>query len=353
MANILDDGEILLVASRGTAPTHGLFKWAQAGASWRGTQLATVNQLSALARHPSLPVVYGTSGIGQDGSIHAWRITQGAAERIGEKPSDGAEPCHLVVDPAGRLLIVTNYTSSTLGIQNLAVDGGFDGPIELIRLKGGGGPDGFRQDDAHPHQAIFHDGTLFVIDLGADLVRAYTIDPAGRGAAALLPAGETVVPAGTGPRHAVVLPDGRLAISGELGSNLIVGRPGSPVTDWANVPSTTRTGPAKTSHLAHLPVRNYPGDLQRSLDGSTVYLANRGQDTISAFDVTGPLPRLLVERDVAAKWPQHMLVRPGRLLVAGNDSDKVMVLPLAGTVPGEPQELFACSGPGWLTPYRE
>jgi len=352
MANLLEDGEILLVASRGTTPTHGLLKWEEAGGSWWSTQLATVNQLSALARHPSLPVVYGTSGIGQDGSIHAWRIAQGAAERIGEKPSDGAEPCHLVVDPAGRLLIVTNYTSSTLGIQALAADGSFEGPIELIRLKGGG-PDGFRQDDAHPHQAIFDAGTLFVIDLGADLVRAYTIDPAKRGAAALVPAGATAVPSGTGPRHAVALPDGRLAISGELGSNLIVGRPGSTAAEWADVPSTSRTGPVRTSHLAHYPVLNYPGDLQRSPDGSTIYLANRGHDTISAFDVTGPVPRLMVERDAAVKWPQHMLVRPGRLLVAGNDSDRVMALPLTGTVPGEAQELFPCPGPGWLLPYRE
>ena len=352
MAHILDDGEILLVASRGTAPTHGLYKWQEADGGWQGTQLATVTELSALARHPSLPVVYGTSGVGQDGSIHAWRMTGGEADRIGEKSSDGAEPCHLVVDPSGRLLIVTNYTSSTLAIQNLAADGGFDGPIELIRLKGGGGPDSFRQDDAHPHQAIVHAGTLFVIDLGADLVRAYGIDPARRGAVALVPAGETAVPAGTGPRHAVVLSDGRLAISGELGSNLVVGRPGNPVTDWANVPSTSRTGPAKTSHLAHLPVRNYPGDLQRSPDGSMVYLANRGHDTISAFDVTGSLPRLLGERDVGAKWPLHMLVRPDRLLVAATDGDKVMALPLAGMMPGEARELFACTSPGWLMPYH-
>jgi 6-phosphogluconolactonase (cycloisomerase 2 family) len=352
MAKLLEDGEILLVASRGAAPTHGLYKWEEADGSWRGTQLATVNQLSALARHPSLPVVYGTSGIGQDGSIHAWQIVGGFAERLGEKASGGAEPCHLVVDPSGRLLIVTNYTSSTLAIQNLAAHGGFDGPIEIIRLRGGG-PDSFRQDDAHPHQAIFDEGRLFVIDLGADLIRAYTIDPAKRGAAALVAAGETGVPAGTGPRHAVALPDGRLAISGELGSNLIVGRPGSAAADWADVPSTSRTGPIRTSHLAHYPVLNYPGDLQRSPDGSTVYLANRGHDTISAFDVTGPLPRLLAERDAAVKWPQHVLVRPGRLLVAGNDSDKVMALPLAGMVPGEAELVFECAGPGWLTLYRE
>ena len=164
----LDTGEALLVASRGATPTHGLYRWTQSNGRWTGKQLATVKQLSALALHPSLPVVYGTSGMGQEGSIHAWRLDGSTASPLGDKLSDGAEPCHLVVDPSGVLLIVTNYTSSTLGIQNLAADGSFDGPIELIKLSGGG-PEADRQDDAHPHQVIFHDGVLFVVDLGAEV----------------------------------------------------------------------------------------------------------------------------------------------------------------------------------------
>ena len=269
----LGPDEALLVAARGTGPQHGLVRFIERDGTWVGRHLATVNQLSSLARHPRLPVVYGTSRIGAGGEIHAWRVIGDDAEDLGTKPSQGGDPCHLVVDPGGRLLIFTNYSTSTIGVQSLDAEGGFEGPLELLRLTGSG-PEIERQDDAHPHQAFFVGDTLFVIDLGADLVREYALRPGARGAAVLVAGRTTAVPSGSGPRHAVMLPDGRLAISGELGSSLLVGRPGDPVETWANVRSTRRTGPAKTRHL-----RNYPGDIQRSEDGRFVYFANRGHDT--------------------------------------------------------------------------
>lgn len=348
MSNVtLSDGEVLLVASRGAEERHGLWSWSSGDHGWAGKQLATVTQLSSLARHPRLPVVYGTSRVGLEGAIHAWRIEGGRAATIGEKSSEGAEPCHLAVDPDGRLLIITNYTTSTLAIQNLAADGSFDGAIELIKLQGGG-PETDRQDDAHPHQALFHDGTLFIVDLGADLLREFTLDPNARGAAALRAGPVTAVPAGSGPRHGVVLPDGRFALSGELGSNLLTGLPRSPVDSWADVPSTLRTGQAKTRHL-----RNYPGDIQRSREGRHVYFANRGYDTISTFDVSGQTPRLVNERDSTVDWPQHLLVLDDHLLIAGWDSSKVVAMPLVDGVPDAAETLFACEGAGWLLVFRE
>lgn len=338
----LAPGQALLVASRGTGPEHGLTRWVQKDGAWQGTRLATVNQLSSLSRHPSLPVVYGTSRVDDDGDIHAWRIEGETAVTLGEKSSAGAEPCHIVVDPTGRLLLFANYTSSTIGVQRLDPQGSFDGPVDLVRLTGSG-PEIERQEDAHPHQLFFVDDTLFVIDLGADLVREFAVDPGRAGAAALRETHQTAVPAGAGPRHGVVLPDGRLAISGELGSNLLVGRPGDRPEAWAHVPSTKRTGPAKTRHT-----RNYPGDIQLSPDGRHVYFANRGYDTISTFDVSGKIPTLVSEIDATVAWPQHLLASADFVLVAGWDSSAVRVLPLDGGRPSDARPLFDCAGAGWL-----
>jgi len=338
----LAPGQALLVASRGTGPEHGLTRWVQKDGAWQGTRLATVNQLSSLSRHPSLPVVYGTSRVDDDGDIHAWRIEGETAVTLGEKSSAGAEPCHIVVDPTGRLLLFANYTSSTIGVQRLDPQGSFDGPVDLVRLTGSG-PEIERQEDAHPHQLFFVDDTLFVIDLGADLVREFAVDPGRAGAAALRETSQTAVPAGAGPRHGVVLPDGRLAISGELGSNLLVGRPGDRPEAWAHVPSTKRTGPAKTRHT-----RNYPGDIQLSPDGRHVYFANRGYDTISTFDVSGKIPTLVSEIDATVAWPQHLLASADFVLVAGWDSSAVRVLPLDGGRPSDARPLFDCAGAGWL-----
>ncbi|WP_336801374.1 lactonase family protein [Kaistia sp. MMO-174] len=339
-------GEALYIASRGVFELHGLTRWALKDGAWKGETLGRAEHLSALAWHPTLPMIYGTSRVGMDGSIHAWRIDGDKAETIGDKASGGAEPCHLTVDPSGRLLVFTNYTTSTLGLQRLAADGSFDGEVALVKLSGGG-PELDRQDDAHPHQAFFVGETLFVIDLGDDSVREFSVDLAKPGAEALKQTRVTRLPAGCGPRHAVVLNDGRLAISGELGSNLLVGHPGAPEGAWQSVPSTTRPGPARTRHR-----RNYPGDIQRSADGRFVYFANRGNDTISTFDVTGLKPRLVSEIDSTVFWPQHLLVQGDRLLVAGWDSSRIAVLTLRDGVPVSAATAFECAFPGWILPQQ-
>lgn len=339
------NNEVLLVASRGTEARHGLWLWRNAGGNWSGRQIGTVDQLSSLTGHPHLPVVYGTAGIAE-GSLHAWRIDAGGEEKIGEIASQGGEPCDLEVDPSGRLLIATNYTSSTLALQRLDANGGFTGNITLVRLSGGG-PEIARQDDAHPHQVFFNGETMIVIDLGADLVREFRVDPDAADDALITEIRATPVPPGTGPRHGVVLADGRLAISGELGENLITGHLGQGVQGWANVRSTRLTGPAKTRWD-----RNYPGDIRRSDDSRHVYFANRSYDTVATFDVTGDVPTLVSELDTTIHWPQHILVRDDYILVAGWDSSRVIAMPLADGVPQGVEPLFDCEGAGWLHAHR-
>ena len=132
-------------------------------------------------------------------------------------------------------------------------------------------------------------------------------------------------------------------MSGELGSNLVVGRLGEPASNWASIRSTRQTGPGKTRWS-----RNYPGDIQRALDGRHVYFANRSLDTISTFDVSGPVPVLVNELDSTVFWPQHLLVTDTHLLVAGWDSSTVVAMPLTDGVPGPAGPLFPIAGPGWL-----
>ncbi len=336
---MLGPGESLLVAARGTGAEHGLWRFAREAGGWAGSQLATVGQLSSLCRHPSLNVVYGSGSV--RGVVLAWRIEGDSAVPLGESLS-GDDPCFLAVDPTGRLLVAINYGTSDLTLLPLAEDGSLTGSFAKLKLEGGG-PDPSRQEAAHPHQAIFHDGMLYVIDLGGDCILSYTVDPAQPGLAALTEAGSVKVPPGTGPRHGVFLPDGRIAVSGELASSLVVGAASAP-PGWTSVVSTHVSGPAKTRSK-----RNYPGDIQRSEDGAFVYLANRGYDTIAAFDVRPETPRLVAEIDATVAWPQHLLVHRGHLLIAGWDSSKVTSIALGSDgVAGKAEPLFDCPGAGWL-----
>lgn len=347
MSNVtLEENEVLLVASRGIEDRHGLWLWRPQDGRWQGRQVGAVRQLSALTGHPSLPVVYGTAGIGQEGSLHAWRIDAAGETKLSEGSSQGAEPCDLEVDPSGRVLIATNYTSSTLTLQRLDARGAFTGKPLSLKLSGGG-PEADRQDDAHPHQAFFIGGTLVIIDLGADRIREFALDPDADDAGLITEIRATAVPPGTGPRHGVVLPDGRLAVSGELGESLIVGHLGAAPEQWANVRSTRLTGPAKTRWE-----RNYPGDIRSSPDGRRVYVANRSYDSLATFDVGGPMPILVSEIDTGVHWPQHILVRPGHVLVAGWDSARVIALSLEAGIPQGVEMLFDCDGAGWLHVHK-
>lgn len=335
----------LFVASRGASPEHGLVRADLRDGAWRLRTLATADQLSALAWHPTLPVVYGTAGVNRTGQLLAWRVGDGAELLADEVAGpEELEPCHVAVDPTGGTVVVTNYTSGQLALWRLAEDGTpLPDPLR-IQLEGSG-PETARQDAAHPHQAVFDPATgqMYVIDLGADLVRSFEVDLSDPATVSAREVATGAVPPGTGPRHAVVLPDGRLAVSGELGSTLVVGRPGS--DEWAVAASTTRTGPARTRHE-----RNYPGDLQLSADGRYVYFANRGYDTISVLDVSGAEPVLVVERDAVVRWPQHIHVRENDILVAGWDSSQIVRLPLVDGVAGEAEELLVVDSPGWILP---
>src|SRR5690606_42038967 len=113
----------LFVASRGASPEHGLVRADLRDGAWRLRTLATADQLSALAWHPTLPVVYGTAGVNRTGQLLAWRVGDGAELLADEVAGpEELEPCHVAVDPTGGTVVVTNYTSRQRAPPGLAED---------------------------------------------------------------------------------------------------------------------------------------------------------------------------------------------------------------------------------------
>ena len=139
--------------------------------------------------------------------------------------------------------------------------------------------------------------------------------------------------------------NGGVAVTGELSETLCVGafdEATGEVRAWRTTPSTGRNGSR----------RNFPGDLIAVPGTDTVYVANRGADTLARFDLAGPEPRLLGEQDAGVRWPQHLAVAGGALLVAGRDSSRVVRLPI--TPQGEPagplRTIADLPRPVWLAP---
>jgi 6-phosphogluconolactonase len=334
----------LYVAGFGSEPEHGLYRFSLRDDGWSGTQLAAAPTLTSLARHPRLPVVYGTAGTSSTGTVLAWTVGPEAAPVLSSVPAGGTEPCHLSVDPQGRWLAVANYSSGSVAVWRLADDGSIGDREQLLELELiGTGSDPDRQEAAHPHQVVLDGDLAYVPDLGADRIRVYRCE--GGPVSRLVREHELEVPAGTGPRHLVVLGNGRVAVSGELRSTILTGTVRDPDSPWHEAASTTRTFPA-----GEAPSRNYPGDITASPDHARAYLANRGHHTVSTFAVDGEAPRLVGELDTGVSWPQHLLLAGDELLVAGRESSNVVALALEDGVPVSSRFLFDCPGAAWLLP---
>ena len=80
-----------------------------------------IDNPSWLLRHPRLDVVYAVNEVRDmngGGAVSAFACdAAGRLALLNQKPSMGADPCHLAIDPAGTSLFVSNY-----GGGNFAAD---------------------------------------------------------------------------------------------------------------------------------------------------------------------------------------------------------------------------------------
>lgn len=138
-----------------------------------------VSELSYLALHPGGGYLYGVSGL-QQGQLHAWRLEDGGRSVVAlgaPVDSGGVEPCHLVVDPTGRHLLVANYGGNQQGSVALFTidDDGSPRPTAVVSRRTRPGPDA-RQAGSHIHQVVpAGDDRVLVVDLGADEVVDYRL----------------------------------------------------------------------------------------------------------------------------------------------------------------------------------
>lgn len=334
---------VLFVAASGERRSNGggLYRYAEdVDGSWARQQLAKVDKLAALCRHPRLPIIYGVSGLAT-GTLHTWVVAGSAIADEQSCSSGGVEPCHVSINPAGSILAVCNYGSGYVSLFSVDDSGSIVGNPVHHRFEGHG-PELARQESAHPHQAVFDpDGLhLTVIDLGSDAVHRLSYE----GTAVV--AHETVAtPPGSGPRHVVTDGSELICISGELDSTVLVPLSES-TAGWRSVRSTKRVGPATTRSP-----RNYPGDIASHPSAPVAYVANRGYDTIGVVSLAAGKSELLQEVDSGAPWPQHILVTDTELLVACADGSRVTALtlnPASGRIIGQARTAFECDGASWL-----
>lgn len=156
---------------------------------------------------------------------------------------------------------------------------------------------------------------MLSVDLGTDSVRVCGPDETAGG---LRLHAETALRPGSGPRHLAFHPDGRTVyVLHELEPQLTVCR-------WD--PGAGRLEPALEVPLAleGLPegVRAYPSAVVAAPDGSAVWVAVRGADTIAAFSLAdgADRPRLTGSVPCGGSRPRDLAADPsGRRLYAANE----------------------------------
>jgi len=302
---------------------------------------------SFLAIHPNGRVLYAVNELEKykgrpTGAVSAFAIARdtGALTRLNEQPSEGGAPCYVSVDRSGRALLVANYAGGSVALLPIQANGSL-GPAAQVVQHTGKGPNAERQEAPHAHCILPDPSNRFALaaDLGADRVFVYRLDLEGR-SLRHIEEGDAVMRAGAGPRHIAFHPTLPLVfVANELDSTVATLRfdPERGALSPQGTLSTVPTGWTGT---------NYPADIHVAATGRTLYVSNRGHNSIAVFSVAEATGALALEQVVSTEgdWPRNFSLDPtGRwLLVANQRSDSVVVFerdPDNGRLTPTPQRL--------------
>jgi 6-phosphogluconolactonase len=311
-----------------TTTSAGIYVFAYDSASGALTERSTLGghgSPSFLARHPILPVLYAVHELdafdGQpQGALTAMRFdpSTGALTVLNTLSTNGLHPCHVSVDRTGRFAFAANYSSGSVAMYALAVDGALHERCDFVQHRGAG-PNVSRQEGPHAHQTVVGPDNrfLYVNDLGTDQVMIYAIDAA---AGKLRPHGYARIQGGAGPRHIDFSPDGRNAyVINELDNtlNAFAVAPDGSLRELQSL-STLPAGYSEVSYCA---------DVHVSADGRFVYGSNRGHNSIAAFarDLNNGLLTAQGRTPTGGAWPRNFALAPGGrvMLVTNQESDDV------------------------------
>ena len=291
---------------------------------------AEVKNPSFVALHPNGKYLYSVSEIADFqgkpvGGVTAFKIhpATGLLTLLNQQSSAGAGPCHLVVDAAGKNVLVANYGGGSVSVLPIAPNGQLSPASSSIQHHGSS-VNKQRQEAPHAHSINLDPANKFAFaaDLGLDKVLIYQFN---RDKGLLIvndpPAG--IVSPGSGPRHFALHSSGKFAfVNNELTSS---------VTSFAY--DATRGGLTEIQTLSTLPEPT-PGNSTAETvvhpTGKFVYVSNRGHNSLAIFECDATTGKLTAmgHQSTEGKTPRNFNIDPsGRYILAANqDSNTVVVL---------------------------
>lgn len=285
---------------------------------------------SFLAIHPKGTFLYSVGEVGnykgkRAGAVSAFAVDpkSGALTHLNTQSSEGGGPCHLVVDKAGRNVLVANYGGGSVACLPIDADGRLRKASSFIQHKGSS-VNPRRQKGPHAHSINVDAGNnfAFAADLGLDKVLIYKLDSEKGTLTPNTPAFGKVAPGG-GPRHFAFHPGGKFAYT----NNEIT----SSVTAFSY---DAKAGVLKDIGTASTLPKGFSGgnstaEVQVSPNGKFVYCSNRGHDSIAIFRVDQATGRLTAigHESTQGKTPRNFGIDPtGSFLIAANQNSSNVVV---------------------------
>jgi len=296
---------------------------------------------SFLAVHPSGRFLYAVGEAADlatyqgkpSGAVSAFGIDRstGKLTHLNSQSSAGAGPCHLVVDKAGKNVLVANYGGGSIACLPIGEDGRLAAPSSAIQHMGSS-VNAQRQSAPHAHSINLDPANRFAFaaDLGLDRVLIYRFDAAKGLLTPGEPAAASVAP-GSGPRHFAFHPGGRFAY--------VINEMVCTMTAFSYDGSRGQLKEIQT--LSTLPPGESvkPGystaEVVAHPSGRFLYGSNRGHDTIVGYTVdpqTGLLAHI-ANTPTGGKTPRNFAIDPtGTWLLAENQgSDTIVVFRIDAT----------------------
>jgi 6-phosphogluconolactonase len=294
----------------------------QTGAFSAAKAVGAASRPTFLALHPKIPVLYAVTKEEENpsGGVRAFHLdlSTPSLTLINWQSTGDEGATHLALDPAGKVVVVANYSGGSTTLLAIGDYGDVKAPPLVIPHEGSS-IDPNRQQASHAHGVAFDAQGRFacVADLGTDEVIVYRL-----AAGKLNRKSVWNAKPGAGPRHLAFHPNGQwLYCINELHSTLSAlafeAESGelSELQTIGTLPSDF-TGQNTTAEVVVHP------------SGKFVYISNRGHDSTAAYSIdakSGQLSLIEIE-PTGGGHPRFIGIEPtGRYLIAANrDTDNLV-----------------------------
>jgi 6-phosphogluconolactonase len=290
---------------------------------------------SWVAVHPGGKFLYAANEAGKASTVSAFAVEakSGKLALLNQIPSLGEDPCYLSFDKTGKYLLVANYSSGTIAVFPILADGRLREHTALVKDQGAPGPNKERQEAPHAHWIETSPDNRFtlVADLGLDEVLVYKFDATSGTLTPNEPAFARLK-AGSGPRHAVVYPNGKFVFAvSELSSTATAFAYDAKKGTLKEIGTASTLPPGFSG-------RNDVAEAAVHPNGKFLYVSNRGNDSIAILSID-PGNRTLTSAGgipTGGKEPRHFAIDPsGKYLLAENQlSNNIVVFKIDSATGG-------------------